>query len=134
MTPAKHNLPWYAEWTERCAKTWGVPVVIVGVALAFAWVYGGKFVDAKITVDASNAQTFATVADAVQKLTAMEQEDREFQKKVSAEHAKQIEVLSSAQEMMKDVPNDRKESNRLLGENGRLLSELVQVLRLKIDK
>lgn len=148
MTPVKPNLPWYADWIERCAKTWGVPVVIVGVALAFSWVYGGKFVEAKIKVDASNAATFATVADAVQKLTTMEQEDREFQKTVSAAHERQTEIsaqngkliqingealknqaaiMTEAREMMRDVPSERKEANRLL-------AELLQVTRAKEQK
>lgn len=115
MMVVHKDVPWWADYLKEAMRSWGLAVVIVLVPLLLvsflAYSRGGQWIDAKLSsekakldIEASNANTNATVAQVVQDLASelkQTQSDIKHNREVLDAHT---EVLAEAKTMMQGAP------------------------------
>lgn len=97
MNPANARTsdPWIAAYLERALRSWGLGVVIVLVALSFAWIHADRYLASKATVEESNAATFHALSVAMGKLTDATERTEQFRRSVEDAHVRQTDTLQN---------------------------------------
>ena len=97
---------------DRAMKSWGTSTLILGFLLAFAWMHGGPWVDAKAQSEKAIASAYERLVDETVKQGAVIAKLQSSHEQVSEEHRQFSELLKEIATILKGICEENRSKNR----------------------
>lgn len=116
--PPVEKLPWYASYLKEAMKGWGLASIIILTCLiltsVFFYQHGSMWIETKIEVERSNAQTAKSVAAAVTKLADVADKTIIFQDQVNRQHIQQDITIAAILDKLELARNEGNLTKQLI--------------------
>ena len=110
MTREKLDI-WF-DRLDRAMKAWGTPTIIIVVMLAFGWLHGGPWVDAKAQSEKAIASAYERLVDESVSQGKEIARLHSSHEQVSNEHRKFSELLEKIAKILESICEENKSKNR----------------------